>query len=261
MLTNSYKLTVSERSTLTFCVEGLQAREELLFKAFVRLLDHETHQHWAYQPPDGSLRIDLLVVADGHEPTHCKNPNQQAQPVLRLGSAREDGQGYLSWPLKPNALEHELNRLGGLIISTHGAPHGHDLFSGTATGTAPATGDTTVDLMRLQKWPPSPMLVGVGRMRLATLLTGKAISLDELVYRSALTLQVCKAFVDDLQKAQLLQSVSVTPRTTLMHAATQTSVLKATPSALPVATLPKPVQPGLLDRIRFRLGIKSPNSR
>ena len=246
---DSYRSTVIERSTLTFCVEGLPAREELLFKAFVRLLDHLTHQHWSYQPPAAHQRIDLLVVADGVEPTYSKVPNIPLQPVLRLGSAAADGRGYLSWPLRPNALENELNRLGALTTSQRGVLHGEVLFSGAATGTPLATGDTTKDLMRLQKWPPSRLLSGTGRMRLATLLTGKAMSLGELVTRSALPLQVCKAFVDELQSAQLLLSVGIT----------QTPVLKPEPALQPKTTLPKVVQPGLLDRIRLRLGIKSPS--
>ena len=251
----SYRSTVIERSTLTFCVEGLPAREELLFKAFVRLLDHLTHQHWSYLPPAAHQRIDLLVVADGVEPTYSKVPNSQPQPVLRLGSEAADGHGYLSWPLKPNALENELNRLGVLTTSQRGVLHSQVLFSGAATGTPLATGDTTKDLMRLQKWPPSRLLSGTGRMRLATLLTGKAMSLGELVTRSSLPLPVCKAFVDELQSAQLLLSVGITPTQT----ATQTPVMKPEPALQPETPLPKVVQPGLLDRIRFRLGIKSPS--
>lgn len=258
---NTSKPSVFERSTLTFCIEGLSAREELLFKAFVRLLNPVTHQNWVYQIPDANLRIDLLVVADGHQPTHCKNPGQQAQPVLRLGSAQEDGHGYLSWPLKPSALEQELNRLGGLMAQPQGAAPGPDSIAGTATHIAAVTADITVGLMRLQKWPPGQLLAGVGRMRLATLLTGKAMSLDELVHRSALPLQVCKAFVVDLQKAQLLQSVDVRPATTSSQPTTSTSIFRAAPSAMPNAALPTPVQPGLLDRIRMRLGIKGVNSR
>ena len=250
---NSYPSTVIERSTLTFCVEGLPAREELLFKAFVRLLDHLTHQRWSYQPPATHQRIDLLVVADGVEPTYSKVLNTKPQPVLRLGSAAADGHGYLSWPLRPNALENELNRLGALTTSRRGELHGQVLFSGAASGTPLTTGDTTKDLMRLQKWPSSRLLAGTGRMRLATLLTGKSMSLGELVIRSGLPLQLCKAFVDELQSAQLLLTASITPT----QSATQTPVLKPKPALQPKTTLPKVVQPGLLDRIRMRLGIKS----
>lgn len=236
-----YESTVLERSTLTFCVEGLPAREELLFKSFVRLLDHLTHQQWSYQPATANQRIDLLVVADGVAPTQYQNAGQSPQAVLRLGSSGANGHGYLSWPLKPGALEVELNRLGGLSIRQCGVPHVQALFTGAATG-GPTVIDTSKDSMRLLQWPPARLLAGVGRMRLATLLTGKAMRLDELVRRSALSLEICQAFVLDLQRANLLTS----------------------PSNFMKPIHPQPVlqtvtQPGLFDRIRMRLGIKSPS--
>jgi hypothetical protein len=237
---DSYRSTVIERPTLTYCVEGLSAREELLFKAFVRLLGHQTHQQWSYQPPAPHLQIDLLVVADGVQPTCSQTANQSSQPILRVGPSTANGHGYLSWPLRPDALENELNRLGGMVLRQRGAPHTQALFTGAAVG-SPMVADTSKNLMRLQQWPPSRLLSGVGRMRLATLLTGKAMRLDELVYRSALPLDVCQAFVNDLQQAGLLLSPG------------------STPFALAVknSPLPKPAPLGLLERIRLRLGIKS----
>ncbi len=233
-----YETTVLERSTLTFSVEGMPAREELLFKSFVRLLDHLTHQQWSYQPAAAAQRIDLLVVADGVQPTQYQGEGQPPQPVLRLGSSGGNGHGYLSWPLKPGALESELNRLGGLSITQRGAQHVQALFTGAATGERTVI-DTSIDSMRLSQWPPAHLLAGVGRMRLATLLTGKAMKLDELHRRSALPVDVCQAFVLDLQRANLLMSRS--------------------PAAQPAYSQPaikKVAQPGLLDRIRMRLGIK-----
>lgn len=235
-----YQSTVSERSTLTFCVEGLAAREELLFKSFVRLLDHMTHQQWSYQPADANQRIDLLVIADGVQPTLYQGADASQQPVLRLGSSGANGHGYLSWPLKPGALKVELNRLGSLSTRRDGAPHVQALFTGAATG-GQAGIDTSKDLMRLLQWPPARLLAGVGRMRLATLLTGKAMRLDELVRRSALPVDTCQAFVLDLQRANLLTSPGNA----------------AQPSSPQPVPLPKVTQPGLFDRIRLRLGIKS----
>ena len=248
---NNHLSAAIERSTLTFCVEGLSAREELLFKAFVRLLGHLTHHNWSYQPPSAHQRIDLLVVADGVEPTYSKIPNIQLQPVLRLGSAAADGHGYLTWPLRSNALENELNRFGALTISRRGVPRGPTLFPAAAAGMPLATGDISKDSMRLQRWPPSRLLAGAGLMHLATLLIGKPMTLVELVSRSGLSLQACKAFVEGLQSAQLLLYVGTTP--------VQTPVTKPEQALQPKTTLPKVVQPGLLDRIRMRLGIKSPS--
>jgi hypothetical protein len=241
---DSYRSTVIERSTLTFSVEGLPAREELLFKAFVRLLDHLTHQQWRYQPASATSRVDLVVVAEQAQPTYSQRPGQPQQPVLRLGSNGANGHGFLSWPLKPDELEKELNRLGGQAITQRGAQQSTALFTGAASG-APIAPGQSVQLMRLQQWPPTRLLSGPGRMRLATLLTGKAMTLDELVYRSALPHSLCAAFVSELQRARLLVAPA-TPTTPIPPAA---------------AHLPKLVQPGLLSRIRMRLGIQKSDSR
>ena len=232
-----YNSTVADRSSLTFSVEGLHAREELLFKAFVRLLDHLTHQQWTYFPAAADARADLLVVADGVEPTYSRNPGQSPQAVLRLGTTGANGNGVLSWPLKPDALEKELNRVGGQVARQRSSK---DVL-------VMSTPDTAQGLMRLQQWPPTKLLNGTGRMRLATLLTGKAMSLDELVFRSALPLPLCKIFVDELQRANLLQLTASAPKPAL-----------ASPAAIAPPKVPlKTTQPGLLDRIRIRLGIKS----
>lgn len=229
---------VVERSILIFSVEGLQAHEEVLFKAFVRLLDHLTHEKWVYQPLAPDQRIDLLVVADGIKPSYSQAPNQQPQSVLRIGSTETDGQGNLSWPLKPNALENELNRLGGIAVRQRSLQTISGLLTAPIGATiAPAA---SPQLMRLTQWPPTRLLADPGRMRLATLLTGNGMSLPELVSRSALPLPVCKNFIEDLQLANLLKSHSIS-----QHHMPQ-----------PTALLPKAVRPGLIDKIRMRLGIK-----
>ena len=235
-----YQSTILERPTLTFGVEGLGLREELLFKSFVRLLDHLTHQHWTYQPAAANQQIDLLVVAEDVQPTSYQYAGREPQPVLRLGSTGANGPGYLMWPLKPGALESELNRLGAMSIMQRDAVRGRALFKGVTPGEQ-AVVNIFKDSMRLLRWPPALLLVGMGRMRLATLLTGKAMKLDELVHRSALPVNLCHAFVLDLQQANLLTSLS-------------DSVQPAYPQP---AVLQKVTKHGLLDRIRLRLGINS----
>lgn len=238
-----YESTALERATLTFCVEGLGAREELLFKSFVRLLDHLTHQRWSYQPAAAKQRIDLLVVADGVELSQFQDATQAPQSVLRLGSSGTNGHGYLSWPLKPGALESELNRLGGMSLRQRDAPRVDALPTRVATGEQ-AVINIYKDPMRLLQWPPAKLLAGVGRMRLATLLTGKSMKLDELVRRSAVPADLCHAFVLDLQRAKLLVSPSQPDQ----------------PAYPQPAPFQKVTQPGLFDRIRLRLGIKSLSS-
>lgn len=238
---DDYRATVLERATLTYCVGGLSARDEMLFKTLVRMLDHLTHQQWRYKVPTPSEHVDLLVLAEGSKPAASTSPHPQ---VLWLSKEGTRLTGFLPWPLRPEALEAELNRLGGLALDRRGPKPGSALFTGAATGT-PTGRSVPVKLMRLKKWPPARFLNGPGRMRLATLLTGNAMSLDELVYRSALPLPLCEAFVVDLQRAGLLIAPAIVFKPAQLHDATQP------------AQLAKPPPQGLFAKIRMRLGLQT----
>lgn len=274
MAMDTYRSTVFERTTLTFCIEGLQAREELLVKAFIRLLDHLTHQQWRYQPPDDKAHIDLLFANAGGTETFEARHGKLPPAVLELTDSGASGHGLLSWPLRPDALEKELNRLGGLATT---APVGTDvtqaadsvlLFPSAATSQALET-DAALKLMRLKRWPPARLLVGTGRMRLATLLTGRAMALDELVQRSSLPHRACQTFVNELQQAGLLLYPTPSQAAVESGSSAVSSDAQVTPSPehsnqiaarrydthsarMPSQTA---VRPSLLARIRIRLGI------
>lgn len=147
------------------------AREELLFKSFVRLLDHVTDQRWTYQPNTADAQADLLVTCHDFQTAADLSPTQ-TQHVLRLGYLNENGHDQLSWPLKAHLLEQELNRLGGAIVRQRMAPS-KPIVATALTPNRPAAPDLIDCLMRLQRWPPAQLLAGTGRVRLATLLTGK----------------------------------------------------------------------------------------
>ena len=236
----SYRSAIIERSVLTFCVEGLEPREELLFKSYVRLLDRVTDQQWTYHRPSPNERVDLLVAAEGVVPSLQQDPKLPVQAMLRIANTGWTGHGMLAWPIRPRELEKELNRLGGQASTKRMAQDTCDLPSEAIVG-KPAALDANIISMRLKQWPPARLLIGPGRIRLATLLTSRAMNLNELVHRSALPLSQCKAFVEDLQRANLLMLQTAAPQPTA-HA-----------SKVPQ----KATQPGLLDRIRMRLGIKS----
>lgn len=160
--------------------------------------------------------------------------------MLRLGAKRTNGYGFLTWPLKPIELEKELNRLGRRIILKHTLRATGSLL----TDPSVAAGIEQALPMRLHQWPAPHLLAGSGRLRLATLLTGKAMNLHELAQRSAMPLDICKEFVHDLQHAGLIASGP-----------------DVNPPRHQISFAPKPVQLGLLDRIRIRLGISSHSAK
>lgn len=168
--------------------------------------------------------------------------------------------------MRPDALERELNRLGSLATTqradttqanTTQANSAQLLTGMLLSQTQPL--QTPTGAMRLKQWPSSHLLSGPGRMRLATLLTGQPMDVDELARRSKLERRLCQMFVNDLQRAGLLHyPAPVQPAPTMGSPTTQPSPASPSmPQEVRTAIVAKPAlaSAGLLDRIRMRLGI------
>ncbi|MGJ7611909.1 MULTISPECIES: hypothetical protein [unclassified Variovorax] len=235
MTTAVHPVAKGQRALLSFSVEGLPPREELLFKSLVRLLDHRTHQHWAWRVDQADLRV---VGQDAH--TDPDAP-LRAVPVLAVGQADAPRSGhFLALPLHAEELEKTLNRLGAMVVHARGL--------GLAAAEAEPADD---DEFRLLRWPPAALLETPHRVRLATLMTGRPTSLGVLRQRSGLAAQDCLAFIADLRRSGLLENVREAARA-VQHAADGPQPEATAPAAPPVRD---PVQPGLLARIRSRLGL------
>lgn len=226
-----------QRAVLSFSIEGLPAREELLLKSLVRLLDHRTHQHWSWKVELADVRIvgDQVHTADENHPT-------KAAPVLHVGHVDPQRGHFLPLPLHTDMLESALNRLGALVLHARGL--------GIASSEEPWTDG---EEFRLSQWPPAALLETPTRMKLAAMLTGKPTSLAALRQRSAATTKDCTDFLDDLKAAGLIE-IAVSGMTPLEGVHTL-DAKAPDPQARPA------VQPGLLARIRSRLGLLPTGSR
>ncbi len=238
------------RCVLSYSVEGLSSREELLFKSLVRMLNHCTEQIWNYDPHSA----DLLVQAKGSSVPPAMS--QTVQQVLTVCAYGEEAECCVTLPLHFNQLEKQLNRLGTLLLEARAQ---------ASTPEQPAS-----QVLVLRRWPQLALLTAPGRMQLATLLTGQPLTLAALQQRSGQPLANCMAFVAELRLADLLA-----PANADLPASTQPADLRlpeqpvlqmppvvpvVTPiavsaSLLPRKTLSAAVQPGLLARIRSRLGL------
>jgi hypothetical protein len=232
--------TPSTRAALSFTLQGLPYREELLFKFLVRLLDHRTHQSWLHYPEADVHKADVVVVAEGSKlpPDFCGH--YSAQRVLTLGSAGASRDGFLCRPLLADPLEAELNRVGMLVLSSR--------QSGEVSSQAAAMGSEFP--VRLSRWPTASLVGTRDRMRLATLLTSQPMTLTTLQQRSGLDATVCVLFVTDLEKAGYLSTrapLAASPQETMAcrHGAARDS-----------AHAERSNRPGLISRIRTRLGIQ-----
>ena len=231
---------LADRGARKFSVSGLNSREELVLKSFIRLLDHRTHHAWQYAP----MTAELCFVAEGAKQSRLPPQQvQQIQQILMLGINSSNRLGYLQMPLRAHELEAELNRLGALIVPVNQAVQP----SLDAPSTAP---DKSLEIqpMRMLRWPPSALLKAPGRMRLATLMTGQQMTVYSLQQRSGESLAECRAFFGELRAANLLAAA---PGAQLPP---QAGVQIVTPAS------PQPQQnktsTSLISRIRMRLGIQ-----
>ena len=228
----------ADKSQRRYGVEGLSDREVLVLKSMIRLLGHRTQHTWKYAPSTTELMIvSEKMSAEGKS-------TMQAQQVLILGVASSNRPGFLCMPVNARELEAELNRLGALIVPTHRTVQAQL----QAAHTVPDPYGEA-EPMRMLRWPHSALLKEPGRMRLATLMTGRQMTIEGLQRSSGESLAACRAFFEELQKANLLA-----PGHKVLSA-----LLPTSPQAVPqpsVVAQKNAVPPSLLARIRMRLGIQ-----
>ncbi|WP_432727493.1 hypothetical protein [Variovorax sp. W6] len=250
----------ARRPLLSFSVEGLPARDELLFKSLVRLLDHRTHQHWAWQVEDADLR----VVGDRLPAPPPEEPADRPVPLLTIGETPPSRGPFLRLPLHADALEAMLNRLGAMVV------HARELGL-AASRRRTEQGTRGEEEYRLLRWPSATLLDTTMRMKLATLLASRPASLQALQQRSNASAQECTDFIAALERAGFVASSgngngatgfansrapeSIWPDSHIHSGSEAPHMAPAVPA--PRAT----VEPGLLARIRSRLGLLSSGPR
>jgi hypothetical protein len=247
-----------QRGRVRFSVEGLSARDELLFKSLVRLLDNRTPQQWSYSTEQPQLR----VVEEDFLPQIRKNLLSEVSvdrfSVLVIGHTQQEHLHFLHLPLHANELEVMLNKLGPQLASFDAAP---------ADPVLPDTSLGNEDAFVLLRWPPVALMGTPARIKLATLMCGKPMTGLLLQKRSGSSAQECADFMDTLLHAQLLERVGAgAPVAGVQQNAS------ATPPQPSLAKLPtlaerttataanSKVSIGLLARIRNRLGLSAPTS-
>jgi len=258
------------RPLLSYSVDGLPARDELLFKSLVRLLDHRTHQQWTWQVEDADLR----VVGDRVPATALDDAADRPVPRLTLGETPPPHGPFLRLPLHADALEVMLNRLGAMVV------HARELgLPGSAL--SPASRDHSErgrgahgEEYRLLRWPAAALLHTPMRMKLAALLASRPASLHALQQRSNAGAQECADFIAALEHAGFVARTghgnagtgfsashapeSLWPDSQSLHVSEASSGADAPRTLAPTRAV---VAPGLLARIRNRLGLLSSGSK
>ncbi|MBS0426803.1 MAG: hypothetical protein JSR41_05895 [Proteobacteria bacterium] len=234
--------SAARRALLSFSVDQLSPRDELLLKSFVRVLDHRTHQHWNCVDSQGDLRV--TGQPDG-APGACSSG-----PVLCIGQAAREGAYALTLPLHAEQLEAVLNRIGDAIVQARGTE-------------APAGAGTIRDdeEFRLRRWPQAALLNSGHRVTLATLMSARPYTLPLLHRQSGVPLKVCGEFLQDLRQAGLLHGTPAPAHTARGERVADASVPGAPTTVQSSNDVQRRVhapapQPGLLARIRARFGLQ-----
>jgi len=220
---------MDSRPLLHFGLHGLSDREEVLFKSCMNIISLRTRHRWVWH----AHVVNLLVVAD--DTINQLSGSFSSVPIICIGNAekvmarRKDTETrhvYLPRPLRPIDMLACVDRQGDFAIK-----NGNLAIDLRALPTAATAA------VRLRRWPPVPLLSDRYRTRLATLLTGRPVTLSWLKQRSGVPEEICTSFLSELEHANLLESTHVT---------TLPSVI-VTPSVSS--------KMGLLGRIRQRLGL------
>ncbi len=205
----------TEHRRFFFCVSGLSARNEILLKSFVRLLQNATAQEWVYSPTG----TDLVVLGSEHCAAPSARPEQETAPSpspapplppratarLWVGNDRPGEPFTVPLPLHFKDVETALNHIGvWLLANPSAAPaaepagagpgHSNDHDHGNGNGDGDGDGET----YQLLRWPPASFLPTLERKKAATLLLKAQLDLPALARRSGMDLAECALFVQTL---------------------------------------------------------------
>ena len=202
---------------------GLPEAESNLIATLFRLHRVERSFIWKLRsaPP-----FDALLVDASAQPEDFGHLCSTSTRIMMLSAAGTQEHGNLERPIRSDRLVAWLNSIEvGLL---HG---GHDAFASTeASASQSATrnsafvqtqtpiGSTTVEpvaeptadpsmVFKLKRWPPAALLArDVRRIRTATVLSRKPISLTELANVTRIDKDLCTAFLQILIQHNLISS-------------------------------------------------------
>ncbi|MEZ5703001.1 MAG: hypothetical protein R3E42_15240 [Burkholderiaceae bacterium] len=201
---------------------GLPQAEVRLIAILFRLHSVEPSFIWTLPPaaPFDALLVDASVPE--HEVAPLRSTGTQ---IIRLSAPGRENAGEMPRPIRSDRLISWLNGIEvGLL---HGERDGHSISAGhavTATSShepavtsaptvarPPAAEPAPLNLsdqaltFKLKRWPPSNLVEkDVNRIRLATVLSRKPISLKELGTVSRVGDYECRTFIQDLARLDLL---------------------------------------------------------
>ncbi|MDO5086554.1 MAG: hypothetical protein Q4D74_02950 [Comamonadaceae bacterium] len=240
-------------STLRLGAYKLPAAEIVLVQTLLRLYSHGGAFRWTYvtEPPYDALLADGTTPEGQHS-----SVDAMAKAVLRLTRMNAGGgANTLERPIRADLLQEWLKKTEHDLLDTRPMTTTFGASDGLAAPTAPAELPATVLRFKLRRWPPASLLRGdPTRIRLATLLSRRALNASEMASISRQPLSVCQEFLQTLQTTGLVDVQSGAPAP--MPGTGDSGAPAMVAPAPAVASPPKPTfARSLISGIRRRLGL------
>lgn len=239
-------------TTLRLGAYKLPPAEVVLVQTLFRLYAHGSAFRWSFvtTPPYDALLVDGTTDA----PLDAEVAGM-ARAVLRLTRMNApDAPDTLQRPIRADRLQDwlrtaELQLMDTQLATTRPPEESPWPAAASASGAgaatapaSPASAGTTAVRFKLRRWPPASLLRGdAHRIRMATLLSRRALSAAELADISQQPVQACQAFLQSLQTLGLVDMPAATPA--------------AAAQPKPAAAAKPGFARGLIAGIRRRLGL------
>ena len=242
-------------TTLRFGIHQIPPAEAGLIHTLFRLYAHgKSNFKWSLvsEAPYDAILINTTVDEDAESKTFSAT----IKAVLKLTNFNAStAPDVLERPIRSEKLEAWLLR----IQAAHLADASPTPLSITAAGvavdavaaaSAPSGTDTSVTRFKLLRWPPVVLLRNDPQLvRMATLLSRRAMKVEELAALAQLPLARAQDFINVLEASKVLKVQ------TLIPTSVQTPALAMDTSPSPLNQPAQKAKRSLVSRIRFRLGL------
>lgn len=229
--------------SLSYTTLHTNHRNEVLFKSVIALYNMRSKVHWRHK---GSLEANLVVIGDELDNVDLDRdilPKlRPSQVVLSLGSrirATSDRMLYVEPPLRAGEVVKRLEQAEAYLLRILSErPEAAGQYSPEDNEEFNRLKHSKVKLIR---WPSAELLrEHWDYIRLATMMTHRAMTVDELAQRSKQPEAVCRHFIVSALRAGCAEYVSE-----------DSARRSAAPPAAPATQGFK----SLLTKIRMRLGL------
>lgn len=189
--------------TLRLGAYHLPAAEVVLVQTLFRLFAHGNAFRWTFvaAPP-----YDALLIDDAHSESNSPRVLGLARIVLRLTRMNApDAPGTLQRPIRADRLRDLLDHTEQALMDTRPAADSRIEQLGSQAGQAEPAPSLGAPRFKLRRWPPTVLLRGdPARIRMASLLSRRALSTTELARISGRSNEESQAFLQLLQTTGLV---------------------------------------------------------